>query len=222
MLWARAKPRGGQPPDSGCQPSISKRRVVVLEIVSMTALALAMDTSENADVEHARGITALILETVRQRCQEMQMSQEAQLSSLLLCRRTAIDRADVALSAKFLNAGGARPAGQCASSQLLAARASTFSGTLMRNRRHGRVLHDRDDHRHGSPVDLGVLDLEDQFVMHLQQHAGAFRSPAFSSAGSMRIMARRMMSAAEPWIGALIEARSLKARTDGLDDLISG
>ena len=45
---------------------------------------------------------------------------------------------------------------------------------------------------------------------------------AFSSAGSILIIARRMTSAAEPWIGALIEARSLKARTDGLDDLISG
>ena len=38
----------------------------------------------------------------------------------------------------------------------------------------------------------------------------------------MRIMARRMMSAAEPWIGALIEARSLKERIDGLDERISG
>ena len=33
-------------------------------------------------------------------------------------------------------------------------------------------------------------------------------SPASASAASMRIMARRMMSAAAPWIGALIAARS--------------
>lgn len=71
--------RGGQP--STQAGSDLEGRVVVLEIVSMTALALAMDTSENADIEHARGITNLILETVRQRCQEMQMTQEAQLSA---------------------------------------------------------------------------------------------------------------------------------------------
>ena len=39
---------------------------------------------------------------------------------------------------------------------------------------------------------------------------------AFASAGSMRIMARRMMSAAVPCSRALIAARSLKARIDGL------
>ncbi len=38
----------------------------------------------------------------------------------------------------------------------------------------------------------------------------------------MRIMARRMMSAAEPWIGALIAARSRKPRIDGFFVLISG
>ena len=39
--------------------------------------------------------------------------------------------------------------------------------------------------------------------------------PLASSAPGMRIMARRMMSAAEPWIGALIAARSRKPRIDG-------
>ncbi len=38
----------------------------------------------------------------------------------------------------------------------------------------------------------------------------------------MRIMARRIMSAAEPWIGALIAARSRKPRIDGFLVLISG
>ena len=38
----------------------------------------------------------------------------------------------------------------------------------------------------------------------------------------MRTMARRMMSAAEPWIGALIAARSLKARSDGFDAVMRG
>jgi hypothetical protein len=55
--------------------------------------------------------------------------------------------------------------------------------------------------------------LEDQFIMHLQEHAGI--EPAFCSAGSIRTMARRMISAAEPWIGALIAARSKKARLCG-------
>ncbi|KGD98158.1 MULTISPECIES: hypothetical protein [Rhizobium/Agrobacterium group] len=56
-------------------------RVVVLEILSMTALALAMDTSEDADVGHARGIASLVLETVRQRCDEMGMTADARLSA---------------------------------------------------------------------------------------------------------------------------------------------
>lgn len=56
-------------------------RMVVLEIVSMTALGLAMDTSENADAGQARGIANLMLETVRQRCDEMGMTADAQLSA---------------------------------------------------------------------------------------------------------------------------------------------
>jgi len=75
----QSKPRSGQPSNQAAGDL--EGRVVVLEIISMTALALAMDTSENADVEHARGITTLILEAVRQRCQEMQMPEQAQLSA---------------------------------------------------------------------------------------------------------------------------------------------
>jgi hypothetical protein len=70
-------------------------RVVVLEIVSMTALALAMDTSDDADVEYARGITNLIMETVRQRCEEMSMPSDARL--------TACSYADELLSTALLS-----------------------------------------------------------------------------------------------------------------------
>jgi hypothetical protein len=73
MSWI--KPRGGQP--DGAQADL-EARVVVLEIVSMTALALAMDTSENADVEQARGIAKLIQEAVRHRCDELGMTADAQ------------------------------------------------------------------------------------------------------------------------------------------------
>ncbi|MFB9951562.1 hypothetical protein ACFFP0_22160 [Rhizobium puerariae] len=72
-------------PQDGRQPEGKKvdleARVVVLEIVSMTALALAMDTSENADVEHARGIANLVLETVRRRCDEIGMAADTRLSA---------------------------------------------------------------------------------------------------------------------------------------------
>ena len=56
-------------------------RMVVLEIVSMTSLALALDTSENGNAEQARGIMALIVETVQQRCLEMGLSAEASQSA---------------------------------------------------------------------------------------------------------------------------------------------
>lgn len=51
--------------------SALEARIVVLEIVSMSALAMAMDTSENADTEAARGMAGLILATVDQRCTEL-------------------------------------------------------------------------------------------------------------------------------------------------------
>ena len=64
-----------------------------------------------------------------------------------------------------------------------------------------------------------------QRIVFLANEAGATMRadrPALMSALSMRTIARRMMSAAEPWIGALIAARSLKARTCGFEERISG
>ncbi|MFD1744560.1 hypothetical protein ACFSE1_03715 [Rhizobium helianthi] len=49
-------------------------RIVVLEIVSMSALAMALDTSENADTQAAQGMAGLIVETVDQRCTELGVS----------------------------------------------------------------------------------------------------------------------------------------------------
>ncbi|MCY1665187.1 hypothetical protein [Rhizobium sp. SL86] len=46
-------------------------RLVVLEIISMSALAMALDTSEGADPGQARALAGLIIETVEQRCQEL-------------------------------------------------------------------------------------------------------------------------------------------------------
>lgn len=56
-------------------------RMVVLEIVSMTSLALALDTSDNGNAEQARGIMSLIVETVQQRCSEMGLSSTASQSA---------------------------------------------------------------------------------------------------------------------------------------------
>lgn len=56
-------------------------RIVVLEIVAMTSLALALDTTENGNGDQARGIAALILDTVRQRCREFGLSEEVQHSA---------------------------------------------------------------------------------------------------------------------------------------------
>lgn len=79
-------------------------RIVVLEIVSITALALAMDTSDNADVDQARGIASLILDTVRQRCDEMELNETTKLS--------ACSYADELLSTALLSLypDGKRPA----------------------------------------------------------------------------------------------------------------
>jgi hypothetical protein len=90
----QSKPREGQRPDGATAIDL-EARVVVLEIVSMTALALAMDTSENADVEHARGISNLVLEAVHQRCHEMNMPDDARL--------TACTYADELLSTALLS-----------------------------------------------------------------------------------------------------------------------
>ncbi|MGE7370228.1 hypothetical protein ACQKKX_14345 [Neorhizobium sp. NPDC001467] len=56
-------------------------RMVVLEIVSMTSLALVLDTSENGNSEQARGIMNLIVETVQQRCSEMGLPRDAAQSA---------------------------------------------------------------------------------------------------------------------------------------------
>jgi hypothetical protein len=77
---SQTKPRDGQSTENAGKTDL-EARVVVLEIVSMTALALALDTSENADAEHARGIAGLILDTVRQRCHEIGMDDNSRLSA---------------------------------------------------------------------------------------------------------------------------------------------
>jgi len=63
------------------------------------------------------------------------------------------------------------------------------------------------------PFHLGVGHFEHELVVHLQQHLR--RELLLRRASSMRIMARRMMSAALPCSRALIAARSLKARIEG-------
>lgn len=57
-------------------------RMVALEIISMTALAMALDTSENGDPRQARGIADLITETVGHRCRELGLPEESRLSAL--------------------------------------------------------------------------------------------------------------------------------------------
>ncbi|MBD8665119.1 MULTISPECIES: hypothetical protein [unclassified Rhizobium] len=56
-------------------------RMTVLEIVSITSLAMALDTSENANVDHAKGIASLILDTVHHRCRELGMTDEGSQSA---------------------------------------------------------------------------------------------------------------------------------------------
>ncbi|AYD03298.1 hypothetical protein [Neorhizobium sp. NCHU2750] len=56
-------------------------RMVVLEIVAMTSLALALDTTEGGNGDQARGIAALIQDTVRQRCLEFGLNDAAQRSA---------------------------------------------------------------------------------------------------------------------------------------------
>ncbi|SIR07393.1 hypothetical protein SAMN05880590_111129 [Rhizobium sp. RU35A] len=56
-------------------------RLVVLEIVTMSALAMVMDTSETADREQANSLMQLILQTVDHRCDELGLSQQCQKSA---------------------------------------------------------------------------------------------------------------------------------------------
>ena len=98
---------------------------------------------------------------------------------------------------------------------------STPSGTLKRHRRLGGALHDAADDGRGG-VDLLLGHLEDQLVMDLHQHPRPRRAPRLASAGPIRAIARLMMSAAVPWIGALIAARSAPWRSCWILDLIRG
>ena len=74
----------------------------------------------------------------------------------------------------------------------------------------------------GTVEDLLKPENKDKLAAILKYHVVVSSRPALASAPSIRTMARRMTSAADPWIGALIEARSLKARTCGLEERISG
>ena len=71
-------------------------------------------------------------------------------------------------------------------------------------------------------VDVGLGHFEHQFVMDLQQHPRRRSGPRASSAGPIRAIARLMMSALVPWIGALIAARSAPWRSCWIFDLIRG
>ena len=74
---AQARRRDGENSDGAVRPDL-EARLVVLEIIAMTSLALALDTSENGSVEQARGVAGLIQETVRQRSREFGLSAEGQ------------------------------------------------------------------------------------------------------------------------------------------------
>ena len=75
----QVKHRDGQ--EANGAASDLEARIVVLEIVSMTALAMALDTSDDADPEHARGVSNLMMETIRHRCDEMGLGDNATLSA---------------------------------------------------------------------------------------------------------------------------------------------
>ena len=87
-----------------------------------------------------------------------------------------------------------------------------------RHRRQRRVFHDFLHHRQGlSTSASGASNTSSSCTC-----SSIARSVLLASASCMRIMARRMMSAAVPCSGALIAARSSKARTAGFEALISG
>lgn len=62
---------------SGSDKADLEARVVVLEIIAMTSLALALDTSENGGADQARGVSGLIMETVSQRCRELGLAEQS-------------------------------------------------------------------------------------------------------------------------------------------------
>src|SRR3954453_9454365 len=108
---------------------------------------------------------------------------------------------------------------QCASSQLSAARASTCSATDSCTA--GWCASSITLRTTGIVASISPSGTSKTSSSCTCNSICAF-SPALSKASSIRAMARRMMSAAEPWIGALIAARSLKARSLGLDAAIFG
>ena len=84
--------------------------------------------------------------------------------------------------------------------------------------RRAGLFHDLLGQR-GGRLDLVLRHLEQQFVVHLEQHAG--RSGRSSAAGR-RAIARLMMSAAVPCKGALIAWRSAPPRRAGLASRMPG
>ncbi|MDR7143709.1 hypothetical protein [Rhizobium sp. BE258] len=52
-------------------------RMLVLEIVAMTSLAMVLDTSDPENAKIGRGVLYLIREAVEKKCEEMNLSEEA-------------------------------------------------------------------------------------------------------------------------------------------------
>ena len=80
--------------------------------------------------------------------------------------------------------------------------------------------HDAQDHL-AQRLQLRLRALEDQLVVHLQQHA-RLEALLRQLARRCLIMAILMMSDAVPWIGMLIAMRSAPMRTLKLDEWMSG
>jgi hypothetical protein len=61
------------------QPILSELegRMLVLEVVAMTSLALVLDTSDQENAKIGRGVLYLIREAVENKCEEMGLSDEA-------------------------------------------------------------------------------------------------------------------------------------------------
>jgi predicted DNA-binding protein len=56
-------------------------RMLVLEVVAMTSLALVLDTSDPDNAKIGRGVLYLIREAVENKCEEMDFSDEATSSA---------------------------------------------------------------------------------------------------------------------------------------------
>jgi len=52
-------------------------RMLVLEVVAMTSLAMVLDTSEPDNADIGRGVLYLIREAVENKCAEMELSDDA-------------------------------------------------------------------------------------------------------------------------------------------------